>query len=66
MARLLAEPQAAAALARRARALLEQDFDLWTTTRKLHRLIGCAACGSARGSPLPLRARWLAATEAAE
>jgi glycosyltransferase involved in cell wall biosynthesis len=66
LARLLAEPEAAAALARAARALLERDFDLWTTTRKLHRLIGCAACGTARGAAAPLGARRLAASEAVE
>jgi glycosyltransferase involved in cell wall biosynthesis len=44
--RLLVDPKEAASLARAARQRLEQDFDLWTTTRRLHALIDdCHACG---------------------
>ena len=51
MAGLLADPGEARRLARAARALLERDFDLWTTTRRLHALMGCADCGPS----LPVR-----------
>ena len=34
----------AASLAQAARTLLEQEFDLWSTTRRLHKLIGCDEC----------------------
>lgn len=43
--RLLTDPEQAASLARTARERLEQDFDLWTTTRRLHALIDCHGCG---------------------
>ncbi len=42
---LLAKPLVAARFAHAARARLEQDFDLWTTTRRLHGLIHCQDCG---------------------
>jgi UTP-glucose-1-phosphate uridylyltransferase len=42
---LLAKPLMAARFAHAARARLEQDFDLWTTTRRLHGLIHCQDCG---------------------
>lgn len=48
LARLLAAPDLAARLARDARALLELDFNLWETTRKLHALVGCQACNQVR------------------
>ncbi|HQT85983.1 MAG: colanic acid biosynthesis glycosyltransferase WcaL [Acidiphilium sp. 37-64-53] len=47
MGRLLADPDQAQALAAAARALLERDFDLWTTTTRLHGLMGCADCAPA-------------------
>ncbi len=51
LGRLLADPHAAAQLARAARARLEQDFDLWTTTRRLHALIECHECGEVSAQP---------------
>lgn len=47
MGRLLADLDQAEALATAARALLERDFDLWTTTTRLHGLMGCADCATA-------------------
>ncbi len=44
LARLLADPAFAATLAQRARDLLEREFDLWTTTRRLHALMESDAC----------------------
>ena len=44
LARLLGDPELAASLARRARERLEQEFDLWTTTRRLHTLMESDAC----------------------
>ena len=44
MGALLADPARAARLAAAGRARLEGAFDLWTTTRKLHTLLGCAFC----------------------
>lgn len=46
LARILRDAPAARRVAAAGRALLEQDFDLWTTTRKLHALIDCADCAS--------------------
>ncbi|HUX73196.1 MAG TPA: glycosyltransferase [Steroidobacteraceae bacterium] len=45
MERLLANPQQAASLAAAARERLEENFDLWSTTRRLFSLIHCDACG---------------------
>ena len=44
MGSLLRDRGKAERLAAAGRALLEEDFNLWTTTRKLHTLIDCAAC----------------------
>ncbi len=44
MERLLRDRALAQNMARQGRALLERDFDLWTTTRRLHALIGCLGC----------------------
>jgi glycosyltransferase involved in cell wall biosynthesis len=44
MERLLRDRDLAQDMARRGRRLLERDFDLWTTTRHLHALIGCRGC----------------------
>ncbi len=44
LARLLADPAFAATLASQARDLLEREFDLWTTTRRLHALMESDAC----------------------
>ncbi len=44
MAQLLHDRPLALRLAAQGRALLERDFDLWTTTRRLHSLIGCQDC----------------------
>ncbi len=44
MRSLLRDRPKAERLAAAGRGLLEQDFNLWTTTRKLHTMIGCAAC----------------------
>lgn len=43
--RLLGDTETAAALAGAARGRLASEFDLWTTTRKLHGLIDHCACG---------------------
>ncbi len=43
--RLFADPGQAATLASAARDRLTREFDLWTTTRKLHGLINKFACG---------------------
>jgi len=56
---LLLDPHRSARLARTARALMEQEFDLWTTTTRLHSLLGCAAChgeaaAEAAGGPVAL------------
>lgn len=48
--RPLAQERAAAA-----RRLLERDFDLWTTTERLHGLIGCTSCAPG-AAPRPQRA----------
>jgi glycosyltransferase involved in cell wall biosynthesis len=45
--RMLVNPQAAFAMADAARKRLEQEFDLWTTTRCLHGLIACGERGGA-------------------
>ncbi|MDE8349357.1 MAG: glycosyltransferase [Acidocella sp.] len=42
--RLLQDRELSARLTANGRALLEREFDLWTTTRALHRLIGCQDC----------------------
>ncbi|HVI06205.1 MAG TPA: glycosyltransferase [Sphingomicrobium sp.] len=44
MAMLLADDGLRQSLAQAARALLERDFDLWATTRKLHQLMLCSGC----------------------
>lgn len=44
MQALLTDRARAARLAAAGRARLEGAFDLWTTTRKLHGLLGCADC----------------------
>lgn len=44
MEQLLLDPERARLLAQRARSVLEEEFDLWQTTRKLHSLIGCESC----------------------
>ncbi|MDE2582711.1 MAG: glycosyltransferase [Rhodospirillales bacterium] len=50
LARLLANPSLAARFAARARARLEEEFDLWTTTRRLHTLMeGDACCAGVHG-----------------
>ncbi|CAG4915686.1 unnamed protein product [Acidocella sp. C78] len=41
---ILADPATARRLAEAGRARLEGEFDLWTTTRRLHALLGCAGC----------------------
>jgi hypothetical protein len=47
---MLVNPQAAFAMADAARKRLEQEFDLWTTTRCLHGLIACGEhAGAAEG-----------------
>jgi glycosyltransferase involved in cell wall biosynthesis len=56
---LITDPGRAARLARSARALVQQEFDLWSTTRQLHALLGCSGCHAA--SPTPATAT---ATEA--
>jgi glycosyltransferase involved in cell wall biosynthesis len=43
IARLLLDPERSARLARAARSVMEQEFDLWTTTTRLHSLLGCEA-----------------------
>ena len=58
LGRLLADPHAAAQLAHAARARLEQDFDLWTTTRRLHALIECHECGEVSAQPAPAAAEY--------
>jgi glycosyltransferase involved in cell wall biosynthesis len=59
IARLLLDPERSARLAGAARAVMEQEFDLWTTTTRLHNLLGCAAChpeaaAEAPGAPVAL------------
>jgi glycosyltransferase involved in cell wall biosynthesis len=59
IARLLLDPDRSARLARAARAVMEQEFDLWTTTTRLHSLLVCAAChpeaaADAPGAPVAL------------
>ena len=44
IAGLLCDRPKAERLAAAGRALLERNFDLWTTTRRLHALIGCDGC----------------------
>ncbi|OYV40453.1 MAG: colanic acid biosynthesis glycosyltransferase WcaL [Rhodospirillales bacterium 20-64-7] len=44
MARLLSDPGFGQAMAKAARARLESEFDLWRTTTRLHRLMGCIDC----------------------
>ncbi len=55
MEQLLRERPLALRLAAQGRALLERDFDLWTTTRRLHGLIACLDCapGGARNTAKP-------------
>lgn len=45
MEAVLADPETARGLARAGRERLEGEFDLWTTTRRLHALFGCVECG---------------------
>ena|SRR5271165_4649231 len=45
---LMSDPGRAARLARTARALVEKEFDLWSTTTQLHSLLGCSACHTPR------------------
>jgi glycosyltransferase involved in cell wall biosynthesis len=66
LARLLAAPDLAARLAREARALLEQDFNLWATTRKLHALVGCQACNQGRAVAYGRGSRRFAAAESVQ
>jgi glycosyltransferase involved in cell wall biosynthesis len=59
IARLLLDPERSARLARAARAVMEQEFDFWTTTTRLHDLLGCADCypeavADAPGAPVAL------------
>ena len=42
--RLLHDPGRAARLARAARVLMEEEFELWSTTTQLHSLLGCDTC----------------------
>ncbi len=51
MEQLLRDRPLALRLAATGRALLERDFDLWTTTRRLHGLIACLDC-----APTPRKA----------
>ncbi|GLR67786.1 colanic acid biosynthesis glycosyltransferase WcaL [Acidocella aquatica] len=51
MEQLLRDRPLALRLAAQGRALLERDFDLWTTTRRLHGLIACLDC-----APTPRKA----------
>lgn len=51
--RLMNDPGRAARLARSARALMEEEFDLWSTTTQLHSLLGCGACRSDSVLPPP-------------
>ena len=62
LGRLLADPRAATELARAARARLEQDFDLWTTTRRLHALIECHECSEVGGQAPPAAAEYQTTT----
>lgn len=50
ISRLIDDPEHAAALAAGARKLLEGDFDLWTTTKHLYKLMGCAGCAIAQAT----------------
>lgn len=52
MEQLLRDRERALRLAAQGRSLLERDFDLWNTTRRLHKLIGCLDCapGTAGGA----------------
>ncbi|HQT45814.1 MAG: colanic acid biosynthesis glycosyltransferase WcaL [Acidocella sp. 20-63-7] len=61
MARMLADPASGQAMARAARARLESEFDLWRTTTRLHRLMGCADC-----APKPTGSRLMATSEMAD
>ncbi|MDE2007335.1 MAG: glycosyltransferase [Rhodospirillales bacterium] len=56
MAALLADPDAARALAATGRALLERDFDLWVTTRRLRALMAPDACCDGAHAAAPRRA----------
>ena len=58
IARLLGDPGAAATFAGAARERLEQDFNLWTTTRRLHALIECHACDGPADHVVPAAARY--------
>jgi glycosyltransferase involved in cell wall biosynthesis len=49
MRRMLADRALAERLAANGRMLLHREFDLWTTTRSLHQLIGCTDCGPTVG-----------------
>ena len=51
IATLLSDADARRRFAGNARALLERDFNLWATTRRLHQLMLCDSCGHAIGSP---------------
>ncbi|HQT63822.1 MAG: colanic acid biosynthesis glycosyltransferase WcaL [Acidocella sp. 20-57-95] len=55
MARLLADPDFGQVMAKAARARLESEFDLWRTTSRLHRLMGCVEC-----APQPSESRFTA------
>src|SRR5271167_206523 len=44
--RLMADPGLAVRLAQSASALIQEEFDLWSTTRQLHSLLGCSGCHS--------------------
>ena len=65
MERLLANPSEARALATAARKRLQENFDLWTTTRQLHALFECDECARAAGHAAPATGRYAkTATEA--
>jgi hypothetical protein len=44
---MFSNPALVSSLAEAARTLLESDFNLWTTTRRLHALMGCDGCSHA-------------------
>jgi glycosyltransferase involved in cell wall biosynthesis len=47
IARMIRNPDLVSSLAGAARTLLESEFNLWTTTRRLHTLMGCDGCSHA-------------------
>ncbi|MDA8095739.1 MAG: glycosyltransferase [Betaproteobacteria bacterium] len=53
MEQILLDPERAHSMAQAGRKVLEQDFDLWETTRKLHDLFGCESCGQAHTHDTP-------------